>query len=132
MQQRFLEEARQAALIEQLAALLKYPQDRAQLLVVAGRKRDHLQQLKDLIECFGGTIPALEPPALTDRTWQGLCAALEGEMKDVERFHELRLLLQDDPIIAEQLEVMIDNERLNVSELRGVLSELDPYAYREA
>ena len=41
-------------------------------------------------------------------------------IQDVEGYHELQSLLQDDPAMTEQPEMMIDDERANASDLRGV------------
>jgi hypothetical protein len=130
LEQRYREEASEAELVKQLAAAMKYPQDQAQLLTIAGRKHDHLGQLETLIAHFNGTIPPLEVVNLPEEsTWEALSNALQAESHDVESYHELRPLLQDDPQMVALLETIIETERSNKNDLREVMGKLDPNSY---
>jgi hypothetical protein len=128
LEQRYREEAHETALIKHLAASMTNPQFQTRLLNIERRKRSHLERLETLIRHFDGRLPPLEPLNLTGRTWQGLSTALLEESHDVESYHELRPLLQDDPDNVVLLELMIDDERANKKDLVDVMSKLDPYA----
>ena len=128
LEARHREEAHETALIKHLAASMTNPQLQTRLLNIERRKRAHLERLEALIRHFEGKPPPLEPLDLSGRTWQGLSTALLEESHDVESYHELRPLLQDDPDNVALLELMIDDERENKKDLVDVMSKLDPYA----
>ena len=128
LEARHRDEAHETALIKHLAASMTNPQLQARLLTIERRKRAHLERLEALIKHFEGTPPPPEPLDLSGRTWQGLSTALLEESHDVESYHELRPLLQDDPDSVALLELMIDDERENKKDLVDVMSKLDPYA----
>ena len=132
LEQRFLEEAHATALIIELAGKMQYPQDKTRLENIQQRKQDHLERLKGFIRHFDGTVPSFTAPDLSGRTWRGLAAALAQEIRDIERYHELRPLLQDDPKLVAQLELMINEERINKSDLLELMGKLDPYANGES
>ncbi len=130
LEQRYREEASELEMVTKLASAMKYPQDRAQLLTIGERKAQHLGQLETLIAHFHGTIPPLEELNLYGKSiWETLSSALEAEVYDIESYHELRDLLQDDPNMAALLESIIETERSNKTDLREVMGKLDPYAY---
>ena len=128
LEARYREEAHETALIKHLAASISNPQLQTRLLNIERRKRAHLERLEVLIRHFEGKLPLPEPLDLSGRTWQGLSTALLEESHDVESYHELRPLLQDDPDNVMVLELMIDDERENKKDLIDVMSKLDPYA----
>jgi rubrerythrin len=132
LEQRFLEEAHAIALIKQLASKMQYPQDKTRLENIERRKQTHLERLKAFIGHFDGTVPSFTTPDLSGRTWRGLAAALAQEIRDIERYHELRPLLQDDQKMVQQLELMIEEERINKSDLLELMGQLDPYANGES
>ena len=130
LEQRYLEEASELELVKRLASAMKYPQDQAQLLTIAGRKDKHLGQLEALMVHFKGTIPPLEVLNLYGKSiWETLSSALQAEVYDIESYHELRPLLQDDPKMAALLEGIVETERSNKNDLRELMGKLDPYAY---
>ncbi len=60
LEQRYLEEASEVELVKKLASAMKYPQDQAQLLTIAGRKDKHLGQLETLmIHCIRTLVEAM-------------------------------------------------------------------------
>jgi hypothetical protein len=128
LEQRYREEAHETVLIKHLAASMTNPQLQTRLLNIERRKRSHLERLETLIRHFEGKLPPFESLDLSGRTWQGLSTALLEESHDVESYHELRPLLQDDPDNVALLELMIDDERANKKDLVDVMSKLDPYA----
>ena len=132
LEQRFLEEAHATALIQELSSKMDYPQDKKRLENIQQRKHDQLERLKNFIVHFSGTVPSFTAPDLHGRTWRGLAAALAQEIRDIERYHELRPLLQDDPKMVAQLERMIAEERTNKSDLLELMGQLDPYANGES
>lgn len=130
LEQRYLEEARELELVKKLASAMKYPQDQAQLLTIAGRKDKHLGQLETLMVHFDGTLPPLEPTSVPpENTWEALSNSLKAESHDIESYHELRPLLQDAADMVALLETIIETERSNKNELRELMGKLDPYAY---
>jgi bacterioferritin (cytochrome b1) len=130
LEQRYLEEASETELVKKLASAMKYPQDREELLTIAGRKDQHLQQLETLMAHFGGSMPPLELTHHEGKSiWEALTSTLKAESHDVESYHELRPLLQDDPKMVALLETIVDTERSNKTELREMMGKLDPYAY---
>jgi predicted house-cleaning noncanonical NTP pyrophosphatase (MazG superfamily) len=130
LEQRYLEEASELELVKKLAAAMKYPQDQAQLLTIADRKSKHLGQLETLMGHFKGSMPTLEVKSLPrENTWEALSNALNAEVHDVESYHELRPLLQEDADMVALLENMIQTERSNKTDLRELMGKLDPYAY---
>jgi rubrerythrin len=130
LEQRYREEASEVELVKKLAAAMKYPQDQAQLLTIVQRKREHLVQLETLMDHFKATIPPLEVQNLQrENTWDALSNALNTECHDVESYHELRPMLQDNPDMVALLENIIETERSNKTDLRELMGKLDPYAY---
>jgi bacterioferritin (cytochrome b1) len=130
LEQRYVEEASEAEMVKKLASAMKYPQDQAQLLTISERKEKHLGQLETLIAHFNGTIPPLEVVnPHKETTWEALSNALKAESHDVESYHELRPLLQDDPKMVTLLETIIETERSNKNDLREVMGKLDPNSY---
>jgi hypothetical protein len=130
LKQRYREEANEAELVKKLAAAMKYPQDQEKLLTIAERKDKHLRQLETLMAHFGGSIPTLEMVNLPEEsTWEALSNALQAESHDVESYHELRPLLQDDANMVALLETIVETERSNKTELRDLMGKLDPNSY---
>ena len=130
LEQRYFEEASEAELVKKLAAAMKYPQDQAQLLTIVQRKQQHLGQLETLMGHFNATVPPLELSHLEGtNTWEALSNALKAESHDVESYHELRPILQDDPDMVALLENIIETERSNKTDLRELMGKLDPHAY---
>jgi hypothetical protein len=130
LEQRYREEANEAELVKKLAAAMKYPQDQEKLLTIAERKDKHLRQLETLMAHFGGSIPTLEVVNLPEEsTWEALSNALQAESHDVESYHELRPLLQDDANMVALLETIVETERSNKTELRDLMGKLDPNSY---
>jgi hypothetical protein len=130
LEQRYREEANEAELVKKLAAAMKYPQDQEKLLTIAERKDKHLRQLETLMAHFGGSIPTLEVVNLPEEsTWEALSNALQAESHDVESYHELRPLLQDDADMVALLETIVETERSNKAELRDLMGKLDPNSY---
>ncbi len=130
LEQRYREETSELELVKKLASAMKYPQDQAQLLTIAGRKDKHLGQLETLMGHFDGTIAPLEVTSVPpENTWEALSNALNAESHDIESYHELRPLLQDDPNMVALLENIVETERSNKNELRELMGKLDPYAY---
>jgi hypothetical protein len=130
LENRYREENSEAEMVKELAAAMKYPQDQEKLLNIAERKYGHLEQLEMLLVHFGGTTPPLEVNDLHSKnTWEGLSNALDAESHDVESYHELRPLLQDDPNMVAVLETIIETERSNKNDLREVMGKLDPNSY---
>jgi hypothetical protein len=130
LEQRYREEANEAELVKKLAAAMKYPQDQEKLLTIAERKDKHLRQLETLMAHFGGSIPTLEVVNLPEEsTWEALSNALQAESHDVESYHELRPLLQDDANMVALLETIVETERSNKAELRDLMGKLDPNSY---
>ncbi len=64
-----------------------------------------------------------------ENTWEALSNSLKAESHDIESYHELRPLLQDDPNMVALLETIVETERSNKTELRELMGKLDPYAY---
>jgi rubrerythrin len=130
LENRYVEEASEAEMVKHLAAAMKYPQDQEKLLTIAERKHDHLGQLEVLLAHFNGTVPPLEMTNFPEEsTWEALSNALQAESHDVESYHELRPLLQDDPNMVALLETMIETERGNKNDLREVMGKLDSNSY---
>ncbi len=130
LEQRYREEASEAELVKKLAAAMKYPQDQAQLLTISDRKNQHLAQLETLMAHFKAAVPPLEVTDLhAQNTWEALSNSLNAEVHDVESYHELRPLLQDDPEMVALLENIIETERTNKTDLRELMGKLDPHAY---
>ncbi len=133
LEQRYREEASETQMVKTLAAAMKYPQDQAQLLTIAGRKDRHLGQLETLLVHFHGTIPPLEVTDVPrENTWEALSNSLRAEAHDVESYHELRPLLQDNPEMVALLEGIVETERHNKTELRELMGKLDPQSYTTA
>jgi hypothetical protein len=130
LEQRYLEEASETELVKRLASAMKYPQDQAQLLTIGERKQKHLEQLETLMGHFKATIPPLEVTIPhPENTWEALSNALKAESHDVESYHELRPILQDDSKMVALLEEIIETERSNKTDLRELMGKLDPHAY---
>jgi hypothetical protein len=130
LEQRYREEGGEVELVKHLATAMKYPQDQEKLLTIAGRKFDHLGQLETLLVHFNGTIPPLEVANPHNQsTWEALSNALQTESHDIESYHELRPLLQENPKMVALLETIIEDERSNKNDLRDVMGKLDPNSY---
>ncbi len=124
--ERYQDEVRDKALVEQAAQDLPVEPLREVLRRIARREAEHAALLAQKIRDLGGEVPP-PPEVKQEATWRELLAALESEKADRVAYLEEAYGLGD-PGIRDLFARIKEEEEQNYRELLEVLSRIDPYA----
>ncbi len=125
LEERYVDELRDAELAENAAGGLCYEHLRSVLRKIAARERRHAELLKQKIRALGGTPPSA-PELPEGATWRQLLEAFESEKADQVRYIEDAYGVSD-PEIAELFRKIHEEEEENYHDLLTIITKLDPY-----
>lgn len=125
LEERYVDELRDAELAENAAGGLRYEHLRSVLRKIAARERRHAELLKQKIRALGGTPPSA-PELPEGATWRQLLEAFESEKADQVRYIEDAYGVSD-PEIAELFRKIHEEEEENYHDLLTIITKLDPY-----
>ncbi len=125
LEERYADELRDAALVEDAAEKLPYEHLKKTLRRIAARERKHAEWLRAKIRELGGTPPP--PPRLPAApTWKEVLEAFESEKADQVRYLEEAYGARD-PGLRELFERIQREEEENYRELLSVVTRMESH-----
>ena len=132
LREEYVDEARDAAQLEEHAKRMPYPHFRERLHKIAEEEKAHVEWLRTKILELGGEIPAVSVIIKTGRNaWENLLMDVEEEKRGgIEILGRLYTAAERvDPEIAENLRRMHERERRHRDEINDMLLRTDPQAF---